>query len=101
MDNFHETVWCCFFLDNNDKLLIGNIYKSPNSSTENNEKLQSAIQAGYSHLLITGDFNYKEIDWSTMLFAENKEHDASIFLKVIRDLYLTQSVTQPTRFRDN
>ena len=31
----------------------------------------------------------------------NIEHDASIFLEVIRDLYLTQHVTQPTRFRDN
>ena len=62
---------------------------------------KSAMQAGYSHLLITGDFNYKEIDWSIMLSTENTEHDASIFLEVIRDFYLTQSVTQPTRFRDN
>ena len=105
MDNFHESVWCSCMLDNNDKLLIGNIYRSPNSSTENNENpttlLNSAIQAGYSHLLITGDFNDKDFDWSIMESTVNIEHDASIFLEVIRDLYLTQHVTQPTRFRDN
>ena len=36
---FQESLWCCSKLDNNDKLLIGNIYRSPNSSPENNKNL--------------------------------------------------------------
>ena len=50
---FEESVWCCCKLDNSDKLLIENVYRSPNSSPENNKKLnvllESAMQASYSH----------------------------------------------------
>ena len=59
------------------------------------------MQAAYSHILITGDFNYKDIDWLTIESKVDIESDTSIFLENIRDLYLTQHVTQPTRFREN
>ena len=102
---FEESVWCCCKLDNSDKLLIGNVYRSPNSSSENNKNLnvllKSAMQASYSHVLITGDFNYKEIDWLTIESTVDIDNDASIFLENIRDLYLTQHVTQHTRFRED
>ena len=103
---FQESVWCCCKLDNNDKLLIGNIYRSPNSSPENNKNLntllKSVMQAAYSHILIAGDFNYKDIDWLTIESTVDIENDTSIFLENIRDLYLTQYVTKPpTRFREN
>ena len=55
----------------------------------------------YSHTLITGDFNYKDINWSTLESTTNIEHEASVFLENLRDLYLTQHVTQPTRIREN
>ena len=90
---FEESVWCCCKLDNSDKLLIGNVYRSPNSSPENNKNLnvllKSAMQASYFHVLITGDFNYKEIDWLTIESTAAIDNDASIFFKNIRDLYLT------------
>ena len=47
------------------------------------------MQASYSHVLITGDFNYKEIDWLTIESTVDIDNDASIFLENIRDLYLT------------
>ena len=88
---FQESVWCCCKLDNNDKLLIGNIYRSPNSSPENNKNLnillKTAVHAAYSHILITGDFNYKDIDWLTIESKVDIESDTSIFLENIRDLY--------------
>lgn len=103
--SFQESVWCCAKLNNFDKLLIGSIYRSPNSSAENNGKLnsllKSVVHAGYSHILISGDFNYKEIDWCTLELSTSIEHEASIFLENIRDCYLIQHITQPTRFREN
>ena len=102
---FQKSVWCCCKLDNNDKLLIGNIYRSPNSSPEKyknlNILLKTEVQAACSHILITGDFNYKDIDWLTIESKVEIESHTSIFLENIRDLYLTQHVTQPTRFREN
>ena len=63
--------------------------------------LKTAVQAAYSHILSTGDFNYKDIDWLTIESKVDIENDTSIFLENIRDLYLTQHVIQPTRFREN
>ena len=37
--NFKESSWCSFETPNNEKVLIGNIYHSPNSNIENTNKL--------------------------------------------------------------
>ena len=34
--NFNDSVWCQIKLKNNDKLVIGCVYRSPNSTMENN-----------------------------------------------------------------
>ena len=65
---FSEQVWLRVELARNDALLIGNLYRSP-SSTENNNNdlcklLEEVSRAQYSHLLIVGDFNYGDIDWA-------------------------------------
>ena len=52
----------------------------------------------YSHLLICGDFNYKEISWSDFSGATNNGH-IEPFLEVVDDLFLFQHITAPTRFR--
>ena len=53
----------------NSNLLFGCVYRSPNSSPENNIKLNSLIQSAFnlnaSMTVIVGDFNYKEIDWNS------------------------------------
>ncbi|KAA0187846.1 hypothetical protein HAZT_HAZT005004 [Hyalella azteca] len=50
------------------KLLIGLVYRSPNSTPENTEKLNELMRKisgqGASHLMVMGDFNFPEIDWS-------------------------------------
>ena len=59
-----------------DKLLIGSVYRSPNSKEWENEvmmiELIRATQRQYSHILITGDFNYPTIDWE----AFSTPHDS-------------------------
>ena len=68
VDGAQESVWISTQLAGQDKLLIGCMYLSPNSSAENEDKirqtLQKASDSKYSHLLITGDFNQPDIDWT-------------------------------------
>lgn len=102
---FKESVWCSIKLNKGDNLLLGTIYRSPNSSQENNESLNQLMtqmaRKSFTHILITGDFNYKEIDWQDLTTSVAIEHEASVFLECIRDSGLTQHVKQPTRFRQN
>ena len=64
---FEESIWCEGKLEGNDRLLIGYIYRSESGTPENNNKLRELIRKisklGYSHVLIMGDFNYKDIKW--------------------------------------
>ena len=86
-ENFNESVWCEIIVSQNEKLLVGLIYRSPSSSQQNNDMLLStinrAIELGYSNYLFFGDFNYKEI------------------LNCNQDNYLFQHVSSPTRFRED
>ena len=41
-----------------------------------------------SHLLIVGDFNFKEIKWGVIDITVNKNHVASVFLEAVKDTYL-------------
>jgi len=64
----HEHVWISIKLMGHDTLLVGCIYRSPSSHS-----LQSTLGLCdlitevnvHSHLLICGDFNYPDIDWSS------------------------------------
>ena len=59
MTNFdeEESVWCDVKLTENDRLLIGCIYRSPNSSISNDAKINKVLihanNIGFSHVLIT------------------------------------------------
>ena len=101
--DFNESVWCQISLKNNDKLEVGCVYRSPNSTPRNDQDLFSSLEitktSNYSHLLITGDFNCKEIDWKQQTTNVNENHVASLLLECIRDCYLYQHITEPTRFR--
>ena len=64
---FEVCVWAEVRLAGKDKILIGCIYRSPNSSDTNNEKLCQLIgkvnEANASHILMMGEFNYPHINW--------------------------------------
>ena len=61
---FRESIWCDIKLQNNDNLLVGCVYRSPSTSNDNNELLLDIIKCASnknnSHLMIVGDFNYRE-----------------------------------------
>ena len=98
-----EGVWCEIRLRKQDKLLIGCIYRSPNSTDDDNKKisgmLKQATEIKATHTLIMGDFNHPEIDWQQCSCDKSSNHPASKFLETIRDSFLYQHVTQATHFR--
>ena len=74
-----ESIWCEVYTNKSDKLLVGCIYLSPNSSTENNSVLNNVIlQTSQEHrnLLLVGDFNFPEIDWALQLANVPSSHKA-------------------------
>ena len=101
--SFQESVWCNINLTVSDKLLIGCVYRSPNSSADNNTELLNLFlrmrDLNPSHVLIMGDFNLGEINWSSNITNTNENHIASQFLECIRDCFLYQHVKNNTRYR--
>ena len=78
------------------------IYRSPNSSTENNACLLELLKVYLSKKglkIIIGDFNFPNIDWkfrssyTAIKSLENK------FINFINDNFLYQVVDEPTRCR--
>ena len=102
--SFEESSWCEIKLRGKDILLIGCIYRSPNSESSNNDKLLSVMRdvcsdQTYSHLLLCGDFNYPGINWSKDETPESSQHRASLFMECVRDCFLHQHVVHPTHIR--
>ena len=57
-----EACWCEVQINNSEKILIGNIYISLNSSVTNTELINDMIRSvnneSHSKIVIMGDFNY-------------------------------------------
>ena len=87
-----------------ERILVGNVYRSPSSDTQNAQRMCSAINEmcgkDCSQLIICGDFNLKEIDWERHQAHVTDNHPASLLLYCVDDNFLTQHVTENTRFRE-
>jgi hypothetical protein len=85
-----------------DSLLIGTMYRLPNSSSDNNKVLNSLLPSmtfSRSHTSIVGDFNHSDIDWAEESSPRDGNHPASLFLESVRDSFLIQNITKPTHLR--
>ena len=94
--HFEDHVWVNIKLRGSDSRLVGCIYRSPSSDIDTSTISLCSLFANinnYSHLLICGDFNYKEISWSDFSGTTNNCHIES-FLDVVDDLFLFQHVTE-------
>ena len=65
-NGFEDSVWALINASSDNRILVGNIYRSSNISEENNSKLLELLamakqQAKITHLLVMGDFNMLEI----------------------------------------
>lgn len=97
---FDENVFCHFTTIDNRKVLVGCIYRSPSSTDENSKKLIELIRdVGNKHfdfICLTGDFNWKNLNWQTCTSANEIEMG---FFEALKDGFLTQIVEKPTRRR--
>ena len=87
-------------LRNAEKMVISNIYRSPNSDEKENENVNKFFRdigkSKYKHQVILGDFNRKDINWHT---ASSTSEDDCNFIEATRDSFLTQHILTPTRGR--
>ena len=102
-NKFSDMLWLLLTLKNKSKLLLGCIYRSPNSTEQNNnlllELLGIVCKKHPNNIMITGDFNLKEINWDNHTVSANANHIATKFYDEIQNNFLTQLVKEPTRYR--
>ena len=90
----NEAIWC--------KLVTGHttvttevVYRCPNITKQNNEKIHNAIsEVSKGDCIIMGDFNHGNIKWDTL---QSSGVEDQTFLCLVQDNFLTQHVLEPTR----
>ena len=83
--------------------IVGAIYRSPNADAAHNQALNELIESpcfATKDVLILGDWNYPEIDWSVPTCVTSENHPACMFLASCSTASLTQHVMHPTRVRN-
>ena len=95
------SVWCELMLRGGDTLVVGVVYRSPAAAEEQTRSILQLIDEVVSkkptHLLIIGDFNFPEIDW-TLQTSEGSCQE-KLFLESFRNCFLHQHVMKPTHYR--
>jgi len=96
---FEESVWCTFTSANDENVLVGCIYRSPNSLKENNEYLFELLKRkemnDYDKICILGDFNFPKASWDSLRRGDGGDD----IVECVRDAFLWQKVKLPTRRR--
>ena len=100
---FDCSCWLTVKLTNNKTLLVGVVYRSPNSTIENNEKLlvmlRRAVTVRCDYVTICGDFNVPKIDWNANQCLDADRSYSRALLDTIEETNLFQHATNPSRFR--
>ena len=97
-----DSVWCIVTLRDKTKMLIGVVYRSPSSNSENDAKLITTISNiedyhDCADLLLMGDFNTPNVDWKDFTCSDSRSSFARNFINATLDSYLTQHIYKPTR----
>ena len=90
----NEAIWCKL-VTGHTTVTIGVVYRCPNITKQNNEKIHNAIsEVSKGDCIIMGEFNYENIKWDTL---QNTGVEDQTFLCLVQDNFLTQHVLEPTR----
>lgn len=101
IDEFDENVWCDV-KTNNGRMLVGCVYRSPNSPKENNDKMCTALSkiamnTSATQTVVVGDINLSDLQWKG---SDRSASSKSLkFVDTFKESFLTQHVDQPTHFR--
>ena len=97
------SAWSLVKMIDGKRLLLGVVYRSPNSSDDNNQNLLKILRLAatvpHDFLMICGDFNLPLIDWRTNQVRDGQNSFSAAFLETVEDLNLFQHVRKSTRFR--
>ena len=88
----------------NEQINLAVIYRSPNISVEQDDKLNTQIRQAskkFKNLVLYGDFNYPEIDWENSSCVKCEEHPAAKFLHLIQDIRYHQLINEFTHYKPN
>ena len=92
-----ELLFVDIITDSKKKLTIGTFYRPPNSDLKPLEDLRSCLSSiTTTDLLVTGDFNLSEFDWSTSHPTKSSEHHY-LLSDIIHGNFLYQMVDESTR----
>ena len=79
------------------------IYRPPSAESDYNEKVRNTIQSlgssTHGQVLICGDFNFPQIDWTSNTVQGGETTEQSKFLDACQDAFLHQHVEHFTRVR--
>ena len=90
----NEAIWCKL-VTGHTTVTIGVVYRCPNKTKENNEKIHNAIsEVSKGDCIIMGDFNHGNIKWDTLQSTGLEDQK---FVCLVQDNFLTQHVLKPTR----
>ena len=100
--SFSEFILLEIACTENTKLTVGVFYRSPSSTTDNDQKLFDLLNglcaAKVRNLLCLGDFNWPNISWSTWTTVSRSGSEIK-FIDTLRKNFLNQHVSKPTRSR--
>ena len=89
-----EALWCNL-VTGHTTITIGVVYRCPNITIQNNEKIHNAIsEVSKGDCIIMGDFNHGNIKWDSQ---QRTGVEDQTFLCLVQDNFLTQHVLEPTR----
>ena len=102
-----EAVWVKIKVQGSRDLYVGSFYRPPDKNTpEYLQELQSIMSRiptdKGAHLWLGGDFNLPDITWeeeSVVPYATNSAVSNQL-LTIVKDMYLDQVVTEPTRITE-
>ena len=107
LDSFSEYLILEVFGKNKSRLILALIYRSPNCSTKNNELLlnllENLVKDKNDPIVILGDFNLPNIDWTNLYVNGGNEESKQIGNKLVDwslNNYMIQHITEKTRKRD-
>ena len=96
---FEEHLFCEVHVDtrHNEKILMRSLYRSSPSGTDNNfEQLckifKESTKLQFSQLILFGDLNFPNIDWTTCSTKSNEDSKDFKFIETVRDCFLYQHV---------
>ena len=89
-----EALWCNL-VTGHTTVTIGVVYRCPNITIQNNEKIHNAIrEVSKGDCIIMGDFNHGNIKWDSQQSTGVEDQK---LLCLVQDNFLTQHVLEPTR----